>query len=132
MLTLQQALLSHLSPLGLPVYLADCVPERTPFPYVTMELSCGGGFPADGDVALTVWCRGAEANLQRAELAASLQALFPDSGAVLTLQNGTAALYPSAESALTHAASQDARGSRFRLTLRLYATEAKQGGADTP
>lgn len=132
MLTLQKALLSHLSPLNLPVYLADCVPERTAFPYMTMEMKRGGGFPADGNVALTLWCRGAEANTQRAELAGALHALFPDCGTVLTLPNGAAALYPSAESALAHAASQDARGIRFRLTLRLYAAEPTQGGVDTP
>lgn len=132
MLTLQKALLTHLSPLALPVYLADCVPERTPFPYVTMALNCGGGFPADGDVTLTLWCRGAEANLQRASLAASLQALFPDGGTVLTLENGAAALYPAEANALAHAASQDARGLRFRLALRLYAVNVPQGGADTP
>ncbi len=89
---LYTALTERLSPLEPPVYLADCVPDRAVFPYIT--LSCVSPLTSGerGALTVTVWTEGHTANVRRLVLADEVLALLPPRGLCLTTASGAALL----------------------------------------
>ena len=91
---LLRALTEYLSDSGLPLYLADCVPQGQPFPYLTADatLPCTG--EKRGRITLTLWCAGSGANAVRLVLHDSLMQYFPRRGLCLSTDAGLAVLRP--------------------------------------
>lgn len=90
------ALTAHLSDNGLALYLADAVPEKAAFPYLTAELVSPCQTDAKGSIRLTLWCAGDDANLARMTLHAVLMERFPQRGMVLPAADGRYILRPEA------------------------------------
>ena len=86
--TIFQDLMTHLAPLDMPVYLADSVPENTPFPYATAEVKPALAGQDSGTLTLTLWSCGESANAERLTQADTLFALLPARGVRLATDDG--------------------------------------------
>lgn len=86
--SLFQALISQLSPLDMPVYLVDCVPDGTAFPYVAAEVQPSLTGQDSGALTLTLWSHCDAANAERLAQADSLLSLLPARGVRLSLEEG--------------------------------------------
>lgn len=79
---------------GMPLkaFLSGHVPSGTSFPYITYEVAQGEAFR---DTVLTafVWCKGQEANVQRAEILDLIAQAIPTPGRKLPLDGGFVMLY---------------------------------------
>lgn len=111
------ALTAHISGSALPLYLADAVPEKTPFPYLTAEVVSPCRPDAKGSLLLTLWCVGDDANPARMELHSAMMQAFPKRGAVLTSSTGRYILQPE-RSALVQSGA--ARGVCTTMEIRFY------------
>lgn len=114
---LYQALARQLTPLDLPIFLADCVPEGAIFPYLTAAISPSAHPGGAGELILTLWCRGGAANADRLRLTDTLLELLPARGIRLPLEPGMATLRLKS-SDCTH--SKDALGMQLAWTLRCH------------
>ncbi|MGN0753677.1 MAG: hypothetical protein ACI4ME_04390 [Aristaeellaceae bacterium] len=90
--SLFRAICDHLTPLGVPVYLADCVPDGAAFPYITANIAAPLAAHTAGAVTLTLWCAGDQANAQRLSQVDELLALLPARGIPLTTAAGVITL----------------------------------------
>ncbi len=115
---LYEALALHLAALDAPVYLADCVPPGTLFPYVTAEINAPCTPAEEGAIALTLWCLGGTANADRLRLGDELLALLPPAGMHMQTGSGTALLRMKAPAETLR--SGDALGLRMTWSLRCY------------
>lgn len=115
-----RALLSYLSPCGLPVYLADAVPEGSPFPYLTMEAASPLTDKEPGSICLTIWCEGNVANTARLVFHTVLTQYFPSRGMCLLTDDGLIALQPQGLVRLVE--SGPAKGITLPLSCRLFPT----------
>ncbi len=108
-----QAIISCLSGVNAPVYQADCVPEGTACPYITLTTAAPLGDTA-GALTLTIWH---STNAGRIALAEQLAAVFPAHGTAMSLPSGNAILTGGTASFL-----QDAPllGVRMVWKLRFY------------
>lgn len=102
-----RALTARLDGSAVPLYLADSVPENTPFPYMTAEVvaPCRMGLP--GSIRLTLWSAGPNVNLARMILHSTLTQYFPARGFVLDCATGRYVLRPETS---TLVQSGEARG----------------------
>lgn len=91
---LYQALITHLSPLGVSVYQADCVPQGAVFPYITLAVTAPLAEGAAGSLTLTAWHDSAQANAGRIAQADALAALLPPRGHCFALETGNVLLLP--------------------------------------
>lgn len=119
-----RALLAHLQNQGMPVYLADAVPQGEAFPYMTVEAEVPLTARDPGHIRLTIWCAGDHANAARFALHTSLVSNFPTRGMCLPTEAGLAVLIPQGEACCVQ--SGMTRGATLPLSLRLYPT-AKGG-----
>ncbi len=80
------------SSLGIPMYLADSVPDQSSPPYMTMD--CQQPFkPGEtGSLTLTIWATGQKANNNRLTKAETVLGLLPPRGKILTTDGGKALL----------------------------------------
>lgn len=115
---LYQALLRQLSSLEIPVYLADCIPDRARFPYITAAIKAPVRPDDSGILTLQLWCRGGSANADRFRLTDTLLELLPARGIRLTLPHGTVTLELQSEIACI--SSGDALGMETTWTLRCF------------
>lgn len=110
-----EALVAHLSPMQLPVFLADHVPDGTPLPYAALDVQPSALPGAAGTLALTLW---AHSHAQRLQLAEDLARLMPADGFVLHTPQADATLRMTGTLRCVHARS--AQGLQAAWTLRLY------------
>lgn len=112
-----RALTARLSGSALPLYLADAVPERAAFPYITAEIiaPCRMGKP--GSICLTLWATGPNVNQARMVLNTVLTQYFPGRGLVLTSEAGRYILLPEPA---TLVQSGEARGICSPMEVRFY------------
>lgn len=103
-----QVIIAHLTSVGAPVYLADCVPTDVPGPYITLAATL------PGTLTLTVWHRD---NAGRIALAEQLSALLPAQGTVLPMASGRAILTGGSSTFLKEGPLP---GLRMVWKLRLY------------
>lgn len=118
LMSLYQALLQKISPLNLPVYLADCVPEGTGFPCIVLDIAAPAQPAEDGKVTLTIWCRGNTANHDRLRLMERLLMHLPARGTHLALDSGAVTLRMNDSVTCVH--SKDALGVKTLWTLHFY------------
>lgn len=90
-----EALQPLLMPLGIPVFLADCIPEGVGLPYLAADIEAPAAPGLPGKVTLTLWCAGASANAERLRLGDELTALLPDRGLCLSLPEHAVTLRPT-------------------------------------
>ena len=81
-------IITRLADTGVPVYLADCVPEGAACPYITLAAAAPLG-SASGTMSLTVWHT---TNAGRITLAEEISALLPARGLHLEMSGGGAVL----------------------------------------
>ena len=89
-----RALTSHLAKFGVPLYLADCVPSGTKFPYLTLDIQPPASAQEEGLLTLTYWCTGDLANTQRLTQMDALSSLLPPRGLWLSMTGGAIVLRP--------------------------------------
>ena len=118
MTDLLTAVTAFLSRLGLPVYLADQVPDGAGFPYVAYRLT-DAPFGQPATLEVTGWHRGEHANALAAGFLDRVAELVPDSGAILTLPRGRVTLHPGA-GFRSVVADRDALGGRAVIEVRCY------------
>ena len=114
--SIYRALVSHLSRLRIPVYLADSVPQGAAFPYITATIEAPLTADHAGTLTLTVWCTGGSANSMRLSHTDALYSLLPCRGACLNADTGSILLRQSGTAACVQDAS--ALGMQSRWTLR--------------
>lgn len=115
------ALVNHLSTLGAPVYLADCVPEGASFPYVTLDFAPSLDLCAEGTLAVTAWAAGDTANADRLVLAGDVLRLLPARGIRLASPTGAALIRQKGGVACVR--ESEARG--VRMVYRVQAIPEK-------
>jgi len=115
-----QALITSVSGSGLPLYLADAVPENAAFPYMTAEVVSPCQEDVKGSIHLTLWCVGENANLKRMELHSLLMLAFPRRGTLLTTSAGRYILQTERSDFLQ---SGVAKGIRLTMGVRFYPAE---------
>lgn len=121
---LHQTLISRLFPLGVPVYVTDCVPPDTPAPYITAEIKAPLNASTSGTLALTLWHHGRTAHADRLRLGDALLELLPCEGIRLQTDAGIIILQPDEPSAFVQEA--DLKGLRLTWTLLFFPQH--QGG----
>lgn len=118
-----QALIEYLADFGLPVHLADTVPQGLAFPYLTAAVSMPCAPGSKGCITMTLWCAGGIANTSRLMLHDTLMQYFPHRGLPLETQGGLAVIRPG----MTECVQQGAAlGVRTTLDVRFFPHE--QGG----
>ena len=115
---LYEALALHLAPLDAPVYLAECVPPDTLFPYVTAQVAAPCTPAEKGRITLTLWCLGSAANSDRLHLGDALLSLLPAEGLHMPMKSGFALLRMDSPAECLR--SGDALGLRMTWSLRCY------------
>jgi hypothetical protein len=112
------ALTNRLSRLPYPMYMADCVPEGTAFPYVTAEIAAPLTPDAEGSLTLTVWTKGSTAHSERITHAETLHQLLPLRGAWLAAATGTITL--AGDGPIRCVQDGPLLGAESRWTLRFF------------
>lgn len=115
LIELYQALSARLSGFDAPLYLADCVPAGTTFPYLTAAMSVPLSAGEAGALTLTLWCSGSTANTERFRLSEVLSEHLPARGFRLALTDGAYTLRLKAGPAFI--SSQEALGVKTIWTL---------------
>lgn len=115
------ALCDHLTSIGLPFFLADCVPQGNPLPYLTADIQPPLCPYAEGSLTLTYWCAGAASNSHRLNQADRVAECFPSRGLWLTASSGTLVILP--ERGVQCVTQQGAQGIVFRFRLQFFPTE---------
>lgn len=115
-----QALIAHLGSLDIPVWLADCVPQGTPLPYITAEIKAPLNTGA-GSLTLTCFPCADAAHADRLAQADALLALLPVRGLWLAIEEGAVILLPEGPAVCV----QDAglQGLRMAWTLHFFPTQ---------
>ncbi len=90
--SIYHALYEHMARLGLPVYLADCVPVTTAFPYITAKIAAPLAPHASGSVTLTFWSLDAQTNSHRLFQVDQLLTMLPARGLRLETEMGALVL----------------------------------------
>lgn len=112
------ALFDHLQSLGVPCYLADCVPQGAVLPYFAAEIRPPLHPGADGSLTLTYWCTGEQSNRHRLNQANLIEAVLPHRGLFLSTEAG--ALVITHDGGMQCCTQHDARGIVFHFKLKLY------------
>lgn len=113
-----RALCNHLSLLGLPAYLADCVPDGAALPYFTADIQPPLASGTKGSLTLTFWCAGDQSNVHRLNQADLLLETFPGRG--LRLAAGSGAITLTQEGGAQCVTQHGAQGVITRWTLRFF------------
>lgn len=112
------ALIARLSPLGFPVYAADCVPEGAAFPYMTAEVAAPLAPGTAGSLTLTAWIQSGAAHSERIALAENLHALLPARGTWLAADSGALTLV--GDGPIRCVQDGPLLGAQSRWTLRFF------------
>ena len=112
------ALFDYLATLGVPCYLADCVPQGTALPYITAEVRPPVQPGMDGALTLTYWCTGEKSSYHRLNQANRLEAAFPHRGKWLYTDAGS--LIITHDAGMQCITQHDAQAIIFRFKLKLY------------
>lgn len=75
-----RALCAHMAPMGLPLYLRECVPADAEFPYITARIAVPLAPHAAGSVTLTFWSLDGQPHSRRVFQADELLKLLPARG----------------------------------------------------
>ncbi len=113
-----RTLMDYLGDCGLPLYLADCVPQGLSFPYLTAEVTAPFTQAGRGEFTLTLWCSGSIANLARMTLHDSLMQYFPARGLCLEMDEGRAIIRPGGAAKCVQ--DGEARGISTRMDVRVF------------
>ncbi len=105
--------------LNCPVWDGGCVPRGEGFPCVTFSAT-GARFGQPTVLTVTCWHRGPDAHARCLEMADTLLAALPESGAKLSLPGGYALLRPGSGPALLRD-GEDIFGARLTLEAAVYA-----------
>lgn len=119
------ALQRRLTQIGLPVYLADCVPPAAAFPYCTAAIALPLTPQGDGRLTLTCWCADDQAHTHRLHMAELALAQLPGRG--FCLDTAVGRLAARMEGSAVCLRESAAQGLRTEWTLHFY--PAPQGGA---
>lgn len=112
-------LYDHVSQLGLPCYLADCVPKGAVLPYLTADIQPSLRLGTAGTLTLTCWHTGETSNTQRLSHADQMEALIPRRGLWLAADSGSITLIP--EGGMQCITQHSAQGVVFHYQLYFFA-----------
>lgn len=112
---LYEALQTRLMPLGIPVFLSDCIPDGAGLPYLAADIESPASPGLSGKLTLTLWCAGASANADRLRLGDELSVLLPDRGLCLSLPEHIITLRPTGGIPATHSKAAIALKRTFTL-----------------
>ena len=87
-------LCGYLSQLGLPFYLADCVPKGALLPYLTADIQAPLRPGTEGVLTLTCWYTGEKSNTLRLSQAGQMEEIIPGRGLRLATDSGAVILIP--------------------------------------
>lgn len=119
------ALHKRLAQAGLPVYLADCVPSATPFPYCTAAIAAPLIPGNAGRLTLTFWSSNDQANAHRLYQTDLLLEQLPARGFCLETNAGRVVVRMAGSTVCLRESA--AQGVRTEWTLHFI--PAAQGGA---
>ena len=119
------ALHQRLARVGVPVYLSDCVPPATPFPYFTADVAVPLTPRDAGRLALTFWSANDQANAHRLFQTDLLLEQLPARGFCLDTSAGRVILRLEGSAVCLRECT--AQGVRTEWTLRFI--PSAQGGA---
>lgn len=94
-----QALNGLLSAMGLPLYMADCVPQEAAFPYMTMAVSAPLTPATAGALTLTIWCCSDSSHADRVFYVDDLLTYLPARGVRLVMDDVAITLQQNGASA---------------------------------
>lgn len=123
--TIFAALNRHLAKAGLPLYLEDCVPPASPFPYCTAGIALPLTPQAPGRLTLTCWCADNQAHTHRLHQAELLLAQLPGRGFHLDTPAGRLVARMDGNARLLRESA--AQGIRIEWVLHFFPAET--GGA---
>lgn len=109
--------------IGTGVFLADCVPQGQPLPYLTLEASPAPDGTSRLDV--TLWCSG-HANAERLALCDTLLTLIPAGGLRITGENTLAVLSRAKNAGVRCQTSADALWLTLPLELQTFPRARKE------
>lgn len=118
------ALHRRMAQAGLPLYLEDCVPPATPFPYCTAAVALPLTPQGNGRLTITCWCADDQAHTHRLHQAELLLAQLPGRGFHLDTAPGR--LVARMEGSARLLRESAAQGVRTEWTLHFY--PARTGG----
>lgn len=128
MKNLHVALMSFWQQFGIPVFLAGCVDDQTPFPYFVIEIADGNVRGSD-ILTATSWHRRKEGEsltqvmLDRLDLIERVKTAIPPGGVMLTFDGGYAIMYRNDASFVTYRVDEtdpDTIGARIAFELQYY------------
>ena len=119
------ALYRHLAKAGLPLYLEDCVPTATPFPYCTAAITLPLTPQASGRLTLTCWCADNQAHTHRLHQAELLLSQLPGRG--FHLDTAAGRLVARMEGSMKLLRENTAQGIHTEWVLHFFPAET--GGA---
>ena len=108
----------HLETLGVPCYLADCVPQGTALPYITAEVQPPLHPGMEGSLTLIYWCTGEKSNFHRLNQANRMEAILPHRG--LWLYTDAGSLVLTHDKGMQCITQHDVRAIVFHFKLKLY------------
>nr|MBR4280286.1 hypothetical protein [Clostridia bacterium] len=112
-------LCGYLSQLGLPFYLADCVPKGARLPYLTADIQAPLRPGTEGSLTLTCWYAGERSNTQRLSHAGQLEEIIPARGRRLATGSGAVILIP--EGGMQCVSQHGAQGVVLHYHLHFFA-----------
>lgn len=115
LMSIFRALYDLLTDAGLPVYLADCVPDQADFPYITAEIEAPLTSRSAGAVTLTFWFTEDQANSQRLSRMDRLLKQLPARGLWLTTDSGTITLRQEGNAACLREGDVQGMKTRWKL-----------------
>lgn len=107
-----------LETLGVPCYLADCVPQGTALPYIAVEIRPPLNPGMEGSLTLTYWCTGEKSSYHRLNQANRMEAVFPHRG--LWLYTDAGSLVITHDEGMQCVTQYDTRAIVFHFKLKLY------------
>lgn len=128
MKNLHVALMSFWQQFGIPVFLAGCVDDQTPFPYFVIEIADGNDRGSD-ILTATSWHRRKEGEsytpvmLERLDLMGRVMDAIPPGGVILTFEGGYAIMYRNDASFISYRVDEtdpDTIGGRVAYELQYY------------
>ena len=128
MTELHKALMAFWQQFGIPVFLAGCVDDQTPFPYFVIEIA-DGNVGGNDLLTATSWHRRKEGEsmtqvmLDRLDLIERVKAALFPGGVILTFDGGYAIMYRTDASFVTYRVDEtdpDTIGARIAYELQYY------------
>ncbi len=116
-----RVLASLFSNLGIPTYLADCVPDQSAPPYMTMDCQPPFSPRETGSLTLTLWSTGQKANNHRLTKTETVLGILPPRGKVLLTEGGKVLL--KLKGSLQCIGDPPTRGLRLTYELRFIPLE---------